>query len=221
MTRDELEFQISQSLDGTLSAEENAALQERLANDAEARELLAEYRRLNKHLARALPLPAVNWDRLAEHLSGVIADADAANADAANADAANADAANADAANADAANADAPAVAGRIGSATWRSRLAIAAGIIIAVSAGLLVYDAQRPRVAPTPPGINAVNSSAVVIGPRAEPATGPVVQQITVGPSPALAAKGDSWRYAEGVVTRPSSATIAGAMKPHSAHVR
>lgn len=193
MTRDELEFQISQYLDGTLSSDEMAALQERLASDADARRLLAEYRRLNEHLARALPLPAVNWGRLAEHLSSVVADADA------------------------------PVVAGRIGPAgwSWRSRLAIAASILIAASAGLLVYNAHRLRVMPASSAIHPANSSVVVIGPQVEPATGPVVQQITVGPSPELAAKGNSWRYAEGVVTRPSSATISEAVKPPSAHVR
>ena len=40
-------------------------------------------------------------------------------------------------------------------------------------------------------------------------------MQEIKIGPSPALAATADSWRYAEGVVTRPSSAVIAGEMKP------
>ena len=41
MTRDELEFSISQYLDGTLGARERDALDERLATDAEARALLA------------------------------------------------------------------------------------------------------------------------------------------------------------------------------------
>jgi anti-sigma factor RsiW len=41
MSTDQLEFSISQYLDGTLPADEQAALEERLATDAQARELFA------------------------------------------------------------------------------------------------------------------------------------------------------------------------------------
>ena len=42
MTRDELEFRISQYLDGALAAGEQAALEARFATDADARAMLDE-----------------------------------------------------------------------------------------------------------------------------------------------------------------------------------
>jgi anti-sigma factor RsiW len=195
MTRDELEFQISQYLDDMLSPGERAALELILASDGEARAMLAEYRRLDEHLSRDLPLPNVKWEQLAEHLSAAVAEVD-----------------------------EEPVVVGRIGAAssawTWRSRLAIAASIVLVLGSGLLLFDANRRgggHGSPMTPDVPAAPLASMVLGPQAEPATGPVMQQITVGPSPALAAGGDSWRYAEGVVTRPSTAVIAGEMKPPS----
>ena len=72
MTRDELEFSISQYLDGTLPARETDALESRLGSDAEARALFAEYESLQGVLAAA-PLPAVRWDRFAEQVSAAVA----------------------------------------------------------------------------------------------------------------------------------------------------
>jgi anti-sigma factor RsiW len=71
VTRDELEFSISQYVDGTLGARERDALDERLATDAEARALLAEYRSLQGVLAAA-PLPHVRWEQLAGHISAAV-----------------------------------------------------------------------------------------------------------------------------------------------------
>lgn len=72
MTRDELEFSISQYLDGTLAELERDALETRLGSDPEARALFASYESLQAVLATA-PLPAVRWDRLAEQISAAIA----------------------------------------------------------------------------------------------------------------------------------------------------
>ena len=71
-TRDQLEYAISQYIDGTLPPLESAALEERFAVDAEAREVLAEYRTLDETLKTSLPLPAVAWDRLHAHLSDAV-----------------------------------------------------------------------------------------------------------------------------------------------------
>jgi anti-sigma factor RsiW len=74
MTRDQLEFAISQYIDGTLPPLETTALEERLATDAEARALLAEYRQLDDALETSLAgVPAVAWDRFAQHLSDAVA----------------------------------------------------------------------------------------------------------------------------------------------------
>ena len=72
MTRDELEFSISQYLDGTLGEHEESALVARLATDSEARALLAEYRGLDRAL-RAAPLPAVDYDALGERICDAVA----------------------------------------------------------------------------------------------------------------------------------------------------
>lgn len=72
MTRDELEFAISQYLDGNLAESEESALESRLSTDADARALLAEYRGLDRAL-RAAPLPAVDWDALAGRIRHAVA----------------------------------------------------------------------------------------------------------------------------------------------------
>jgi len=74
MLDERFEFLLSQYADGTLPAEQRADVEQRLANDADARAELDAHRRLHAAVrASADPLPAVRWDRLAEHLSGAIA----------------------------------------------------------------------------------------------------------------------------------------------------
>src|SRR3954469_22671415 len=72
MTRDELEFAISQYLDGNLAADEESALESRLAGDADARALFAEYRGLDRAL-RAAPLPSFDFDSLAGRIHEAVA----------------------------------------------------------------------------------------------------------------------------------------------------
>ena len=69
---DQLEYAISQYIDGTLPPLESAALEERFAVDAEARAVLEEYRALDRALKTSLPEPTVAWDRLAAHLSDAV-----------------------------------------------------------------------------------------------------------------------------------------------------
>src|SRR3954449_660905 len=75
MTPDQLEYAISQYLDGTLAPLESAALEERLAGDAEARELFGEYQRLDGVVKNALPEPDVDWSAYSAQLSDRVADA--------------------------------------------------------------------------------------------------------------------------------------------------
>jgi anti-sigma factor RsiW len=77
MTSDQLEYAISQYLDGTLAPLESAALEERLASDAEARELFSEYQRLDGVVKNALPEPEVDWSTFSTQLRGRLADAEA------------------------------------------------------------------------------------------------------------------------------------------------
>ena len=79
MTREQLEFQISQYVDGTLSPAEVAALEATLTNDADARAVLEDFRKVDATLKTTeIPLPAINWDRLAEHISAAVAEEDRA-----------------------------------------------------------------------------------------------------------------------------------------------
>lgn len=74
LSREELEYAISQYLDGTLPLLERAALEERLASDAEARDILAEYRTLDATLKSAMPVPEVGWDELTSQIRSALAD---------------------------------------------------------------------------------------------------------------------------------------------------
>jgi anti-sigma factor RsiW len=78
MTHDQLEFLISQYLDGTLPAEEKAALEQSLTSNVEAQQILSEYRSLNDLLRTQLPaLPEINWDQFANDTSRAIAEEEA------------------------------------------------------------------------------------------------------------------------------------------------
>lgn len=73
MTRDELEYAISQYLDGTLPLLERNALEERLATDADARAMLAEYQKLDTMVKSAIPVPRIEWDRFAAQVQQAVA----------------------------------------------------------------------------------------------------------------------------------------------------
>src|SRR5439155_12419775 len=73
MEREQLEFQISQYADGTLPAEDVAALEAVLASDAEARALLEDFRKIETSIKRETALPAMDWDRLRKRISNAVA----------------------------------------------------------------------------------------------------------------------------------------------------
>ena len=73
MTHDQLEFAISQYLDGTLPPEERASLELRFQSDAEARRMLEEYRSLDAVVKQSLPVPGVKWNNLANAISSAVA----------------------------------------------------------------------------------------------------------------------------------------------------
>src|SRR5438105_19050 len=78
MDREQLEFRISQYVDGTLPAAEVAALEAVLAADAEARAVLEDFRKLDAAMKDQARLPQIYWDRLAAHLSDAVARQDEA-----------------------------------------------------------------------------------------------------------------------------------------------
>ena len=71
MSPEQLEFAITQYLDGTLPPEDVAALEQRLATEPEAQALLEEHRSLTAML-RADPAPALAWDEVASDLQAVV-----------------------------------------------------------------------------------------------------------------------------------------------------
>lgn len=73
MQYDDLEFLISQYVDGTLEEAVRADVERRLQTDAAAQVLLKEHRAVTE-LVRLAPLPEVRWERLAETISGAIDD---------------------------------------------------------------------------------------------------------------------------------------------------
>jgi anti-sigma factor RsiW len=71
MTLEQLEFSITQYLDGTLPAEDVGALEARLASDPQARAMLDEQRALTD-LLRSQPGPDLDWAEVARDLSAVV-----------------------------------------------------------------------------------------------------------------------------------------------------
>jgi anti-sigma-K factor RskA len=73
MNRDQLEFQISQYLDGTLNDFDRRQVEALLERDPEAQQILREYQKLDAILRNEADLPAVDWDRFARHISEAVA----------------------------------------------------------------------------------------------------------------------------------------------------
>jgi hypothetical protein len=69
MTRDEIEFLISQYIDGTANELDRARIEEILATDADARAMLSEYQRLVSIVKSSLPVPEIAWDSLSGRIA--------------------------------------------------------------------------------------------------------------------------------------------------------
>jgi len=121
MSLDELEYAISQYIDGTLTTLETDSLEKRLASDIEARAILAEYRRLDTAM-RATTTPAVEWDRLAERISSSVAAAEAP-----------------------------PIATYRIRSMGWVARVSVAASLVFAIGIVVQFVSRTEPAIRPTP----------------------------------------------------------------------
>ena len=72
MRREEMEFLISQHLDGTLSREDEGKVRELLNTSQEAQGILGDYQKLDAVLKGAKDLPAVKWDVLASTISSAV-----------------------------------------------------------------------------------------------------------------------------------------------------
>jgi anti-sigma factor RsiW len=156
MIDEQLEFRISQYADGTLPAAEVAALEATLGSDADARALLEEYRKLDVVLKRETPaLPEIKWERLAEHISGAVADEDRATTT--------------------------YKISART-STWWVRSVAVAAAVVIAFGTVVLWPRGKQGEVATTTPNQPVAVALIEVGGPQV--ASKPPVEEISVEPS-------------------------------------
>ena len=220
---EQLEFTISQYVDGELTDEERAAFEARLKTDSDARLLLNEHRRIRDVICSMQPMPEIRWDALSAHLSNAVADAHADTQAARVSD-----------------PSDKP-----IFSFKWTvqiKRMSIAACILIAAGVAIvrIAPHLGKPIGSPqggetavvikpdshpakpggsivviAPPATVAPHSFSMVSGPQADQAAGPAVSDVEIG-GPALAAdvaplaSGTTPQFADVVVSRPSRVVIA-----------
>jgi anti-sigma factor RsiW len=177
----DLEFDITQYLDGTLDPEERAALELRLAADAEARAMLVEQTSLTRFLRDAAPLPTeIRWDALADHLSSVVAAVPE------------------------------PATSYRLVPRWLPMPLALAASLLIAAGVGISFYlNQQKPSTSQVAISRPAASSVLLVSGPVAETASGGSAD-VSIGPPPQAVGQSDVGRYSDDLVSRPSHLVIA-----------
>jgi anti-sigma factor RsiW len=181
MIAEDVEFQISQYADGTLGAGERASIDALLNADPQARQMLAEYRRLNVQLAQ-LRLPEIKWDKLAENISDSILSSPRP-----------------------AEQTDRRLIAGRIGWTAWSGGLRVAAAILIATTVGIVTYRTLQ-HTGPAQP-IRRPPVISDVVGPSADVAEGKPLEDVSVGPS-AIAA-GEAHDIQNAIVPRPSRVII------------
>jgi anti-sigma factor RsiW len=188
MTRDELEFSISQYLDGTLAAAEASALEQRLATDSGARALLSEYQQLDRTLKSA-PAPDVDFGAFSTRLSAALAEQP------------------------DPAQSYKLPWVTTVTRLALAACVVIAAGVGIRMLQTRPATTADtRPLV---PVSVEPKQIVIVDAGPRTAPSTAPAALVVNVGPSaipqdrPALA------RYQEDLLSRPSQVIIARSGSP------
>jgi anti-sigma factor RsiW len=175
MDRQQLEYAISQYVDGTIDPAARAALEQRLAGDAEARQLLTQDRALNDLLGQLPVPPQIDWNNLAQRIADHVAEAPPPRE-----------------------------LILRIRPA-WAVRFAVAAAVLLAAVGLITSLHQSHPQSAPP-----AVPSFAQVQILNAVAPSGPATSQVSVGPSPAIAAEPAAMRYSDAVISRPSRVSIA-----------
>ncbi|HWE92965.1 MAG TPA: hypothetical protein VG269_03260 [Tepidisphaeraceae bacterium] len=187
---DDLEFSISQYLDGTLAGDERGALERRLAEDSEARALLEEFRQLDAAM-KAAPLPDVRWELLASSISNAVADLADERA---------------------ATSYRFPAFVRRF------APLALAASLLIAAGLAVRMYVARPDQIAKTPPTVIQPTQTLAILnveGPQFEKAQGAAEVQIAIGPGKSMADGSGLAQYSDDVVSRPSRISVASGATP------
>jgi anti-sigma-K factor RskA len=69
---EEDEFAISEYLDGTLAEDARGELERRMEAEPQLRGMMKEYLSLDRAMKQTMPMPAINWEVLAERLSETI-----------------------------------------------------------------------------------------------------------------------------------------------------
>ncbi|HEX5243475.1 MAG TPA: hypothetical protein VFW23_09475 [Tepidisphaeraceae bacterium] len=179
MTQDQLEFSITQYLDGSLPESQRVALMERLEKDPEARELLEEHRRLNSVLGRA-QLPAFQLEAFSKQLSEAIAQAPAPEVE---------------------------QLSLRMPWLGVRGWMAIAASVLIASGLAIAILSHGRSGTESNPVHHEMTASAGfvTVTGPVAEATSTSDDVQVSVGPSKAIAGESTLSRYSADLVMRPA----------------
>lgn len=183
MTRDELEFSISQYLDGTLPEDARSALQSRLESDPEAEELLRQERALTG-LLRSDALPAVHWDGLADAISSAIDVQQQVRMDRAS----------------------------WLLRMRMPGALAAAASVLIVGGIAVHYLLGTRPATHPNPQLNRMASSTLLVEGPQPDRVSAAQVTEISIGPGGVYAKDSSLAPYADEIDTRPSHVIIAGA---------
>jgi anti-sigma factor RsiW len=181
MEQDELEFRISQYVDGTLEGADRSELERRLQTDAAAQALLEEHRAVTVFV-RSAPLPEIRWDRLAETISSAIDDE---------------------------MDARVQRVSWAIRLARRPAWIAVAASVLIA--AGVAVHYLAGPKgTGPVPVGPQSHAGTLLVQVSEPDRPEGPVVSEISIGAGGAYAKDSSLAPYADDIDSRPSHVIIA-----------
>ena len=190
MISEELEFSISQYLDGTLSPVEREALERILEENAEARALLEEYRRLNIVLRRS-PFPAMNSDALATSISSAIDDAE------------------------DERMAQRYRMPAWVRAVAMP--FSLAASVLIVASIGIQTYlshNSVNPGPSVSHP-TTTYEQMAIEIGPPSAAPTGPSQMDVSIGPGAAIKDEPLVVQYSSDIISVPSHVTIASGGPP------
>jgi anti-sigma factor RsiW len=186
------EFALSQYLDGTLPPEQRPAVELMLRDSAEAREALAQYRRLGSLVAAATPpLPELDWKSLSQQTISHVQQQQALAA----------------------ASLASPA---RGWWAAARLPLMAAAVLLSLVATWVVVMLADRaeqPISVAVDPRVRGEAIAQVQVLTPDEVVAGPVITEISIGPAP-VAQMATVWQRYPELLNAPSSVSIAGGIR-------
>jgi anti-sigma factor RsiW len=180
----DLEFTISQYLDGTLSPEQRQQLERHLETDAAGRQMLEEYRRLDGMIKSAMPMPGIAWEKLSGSISAAI-DAHEERA------------------------AEAYRMPRWVRMSVWP--MALAASLLIAAGLGIQLYSAHstpkpwnNPLLGITHTPASPSSASSTLVAFQTDQAKGPAVEEVAIGPGAGFSPKNQS--IAIGYASEPAA---------------